>query len=514
MSEPDVFPGRRRYPQARPFRGPDAPLPPDDLLRLYGAKTLDPGTALVREGQTLRPTAYVADRLIVPVDIAPEAHRLLDSAAESLGLRLEMEDPRERVRRLATPLRLRPAEGRAAVTDAWTVLQTARVMDRERRLRRVGLDHVVLSHNGQTIGGEPYDEPHTPTGTGFGAGVAGEYTWTGYAGPLPLAVVLDPPRRAEALCHRPVVAVVDTGCGHHPWLVDGVDRDLAAYGTGPSPEDGGELTQPMDGARPTAAGHGTFISGIIRQLCPDADILAVGLLHADGIATELDLIEALAKLRDEAAAFIDSGGRQGRRVDVVSLSCGFYPEDTHDPNLVLLQTVLSDLGRLGIAVVASAGNDATSRPMYPAAFAPHKTGPVPAPEPGAVPLVSVGALNPDGTVALFSNSADWVLDWELGAALVSTMPQLDYGRNSVAATSDPVRGGRQCVDPDRFTGYNGGGGFGQWSGTSFAAPVLAGRLAQFIAADLADGECPAHHMTSVDQGWAAVDASVPGLSRP
>ncbi|MGG7378818.1 hypothetical protein ACQ7B2_08600, partial [Escherichia coli] len=67
----------------------------------------------------------------------------------------------------------------------------------------------------------------------------------------------------------------------------------------------------------------------------------------------------------------------------------------------------------------------------------------------------VGALNPDGTVALFSNSAEWVLDWELGAALVSTMPQLDYGRNSAAATGDPVRGARQCVDPDRFTGYNG-----------------------------------------------------------
>src|SRR5207248_2196378 len=159
--------------------------------------------------------------------------------------------------------------------------------------------------------------------------------------------------------------VVDTGCGYHPWLDDGVDRDLTAYGGDPSPEDGGEMTQPMDGARPTAAGHGTFISGIIRQLCPDADILAVGLLGADGLATELDLIEALAKLRDEARQFIDSGGRAGRRVDVVSLSCGFYPEDAEDPNLVLLQNVLADLGRLGVAVVASAGNDATTRPMYP-----------------------------------------------------------------------------------------------------------------------------------------------------
>ena len=37
-------------------------------------------------------------------------------------------------------------------------------------------------------------------------------------------------------------------------------------------------------------------------------------------------------------------------------------------DLGTLQRVLSDLGRLGVAVVSSAGNDATGRPMYPAAI--------------------------------------------------------------------------------------------------------------------------------------------------
>ena len=42
----------------------------------------------------------------------------------------------------------------------------------------------------------------------------------------------------------------------------------------------------------------------------------------------------------------------------------------------------------------------------------------------AVPLVSVGALNPDGSVALFSNAGAWVACHSPGAALVSTLPEV------------------------------------------------------------------------------------------
>ena len=88
-----------------------------------------------------------------------------------------------------------------------------------------------------------------------------------------------------------------------------------------------------------------------------------------------------------------------------------------------------------------------------------------------VPLVSVGALNPDGSVALFSNGGDWVACHSPGAALVSTLPQVDSGSDpgSTWATTAPgeraVASWRATVDPDSFTG------FGTWSGTSFAAPV-------------------------------------------
>ena len=64
----------------------------------------------------------------------------------------------------------------------------------------------------------------------------------------------------------------------------------------------------------------------------------------------------------------------------------------------------------GVVVVCSAGNDATSRPCFPAAFAPWSDGIGPiAAGPRLPAVVSVGALNPNrATDALFSNVGPWV----------------------------------------------------------------------------------------------------------
>jgi len=93
------------------------------------------------------------------------------------------------------------------------------------------------------------------------------------------------------------------------------------------------------------------------------------------------------------------------------------------------------------------------------------------------PLVSVGALNPNGTVALFSNIGPWVQTFATGAAVLSTVPAgtaptaFSGGLHATAAA--PIDGlNRETIDPDDFTG-----GFAVWSGTSFAAPVIAGRIA-------------------------------------
>jgi subtilisin family serine protease len=91
-------------------------------------------------------------------------------------------------------------------------------------------------------------------------------------------------------------------------------------------------------------------------------------------------------------------------------------------------------------------------------------------------VTTVGALNPDGSVALFNNAGPWVRSWRTGAALVSTMPPYTGGREPIARTT--VQGQqRESIDPDDF-----GGGFAVWSGTSFSSPVLAGEVAAALLA--------------------------------
>ena len=155
---------------------------------------------------------------------------------------------------------------------------------------------------------------------------------------------------------------------------------------------------------------------------------------------------------------------------VLNLSFSFYHETPDDP------TAISEIAELlrklrddhDVVVVCSAGNEATDRPTYPAAL----------PNTGERHL-SVGALNPaDHSVALFSNIGDWVDVYAPGVSLVSTVP-VDFDGGIQAGTRDDKNGRRrETLDVDDFRG-----GFGVWSGTSFAAPVVAGR----IAAQIADG---------------------------
>jgi subtilisin family serine protease len=123
-------------------------------------------------------------------------------------------------------------------------------------------------------------------------------------------------------------------------------------------------------------------------------------------------------------------------------------------------------------VVAAAGNDSTTRRFYPAALAGRP------PRAGSVPVVSVSALNPNGTKAAFADDGDWVNCWASGAAIVSTMPAWLRGDR----TPDLHAGNRETLDIDDYSA-----GFGIWSGTSFAAPLVAATLAgQLLAQSTGD----------------------------
>ena len=183
---------------------------------------------------------------------------------------------------------------------------------------------------------------------------------------------------------RPVVAVLDTGTGEHPWFTgDVVVRDPEVLGIpiGPYPpvspawrdsERVGIRAEPLTGGLDPAAAHGTFIAGLVHQRCPDATVLSCRLYGGEGVIAEDDLLTGLRRLL--LFHLLGLLGRPGyRSVDVVSLSLGYYHERPQDADFDGPFGALIDaLRRHGVAV-ASAGNDSSTRPCYPAAFAPWLT---------------------------------------------------------------------------------------------------------------------------------------------
>ncbi|WP_345802845.1 S8/S53 family peptidase [Microbacterium sp. AZCO] len=455
-------------------------------------------------------TVYVTDELLIDTAVVDEeALRSLRALAGTAGWRLEFEEdrrelaafasrqtaPRSRGASTTVPVRLRAertGERVAATPDAWALLREVRRSSWGKR--GIGLNHVLsidslgvnpfkanpfkanpfkanpfkanpFKANG-TVGIDSYAEP------GFG----GLQPVT-YLGPAPLGP--DP----EA---GPIVAIFDTGCGKHPWLEDAVNPLLAsaaAISMPPdprgNPDDEPSLAEPLDGIFDDAAGHGTFIAGIIRQKCPEALILPIRVADGEGVIIEDDLLGALGLLVE----FMDDRAKEDParpNVSVLNLSFSYYHETPDDPDTVSeMAKLLDDVRSRGCVVVCSAGNDATARPTYPAA--------IPATDPGR--HVSVGALNPsDRSVALFSNIGDWVRVYAPGVSVMSTLP-IGFEGGLQSGTSNPELGLlRQTLDADDFRG-----GFGVWSGTSFAAPVVAG----LVAARIAAGESPEAATASV-----------------
>jgi subtilisin family serine protease len=241
---------------------------------------------------------------------------------------------------------------------------------------------------------------------------------------------------------------------------------------------------PLIGMLDVATGHGTYIAGIVRQVVPEATVLSIRIMHSDDVVYEGDLINALTLLADRVA--FAQAGHMEDMVDVVSLSLGYFDESPADALYSSgLWLVIKKLLGMGVAVFASAGNSATSQMCFPAAFAV-------SPTPGPVRMISVGALNPNGTKALFSNDGRWVRAWADGAAVVSTFP-VDINGACMPAVRVPAqpRPGKRSVDRSALDPDDFGGGFATWSGTSFSAPLLAAYFAAQLLKNASDGSSPA-----------------------
>jgi subtilisin family serine protease len=287
-----------------------------------------------------------------------------------------------------------------------------------------------------------------------------------------------------------VIAVPDTGIGTHPWFgpasrakVGATWHGLSLSAPGVGNPDSSLAIDSLTGALEPLAGHGTFIAGLLRQGCPQASILSLPVMRASGAVVEGDLHEVLSLLLLRHIEGQETDNKD-LVVDVLSMSLGYYHESPADEITdEQFRALMAAFVERGVVVVAAAGNDSTDQPLYPAGFTAPLLG-----EPG-LPMAAVGSLNAaPGTVALFSNGGTWVNAYRQGAAVVSTMPTNFQGPGG-ASTEIPAATGRTrgTMDPDDFSS-----GFGVWSGTSFAAPILAAEVAAALVREdgLKNVDCP------------------------
>jgi hypothetical protein len=524
---------------------------PESLLQRHGALVLNPAAAVSIPGWPApRSTVYRARTLLVPGNLlhGPQAEEINEVLAQ-VGMRLvapPVPDEADREgfnaqlrQRLPRPALLTPlapsknAVAPPAVIDAWVALQALRAAadakhrDLDRRaVSQISLEHLLI---GAAITGNPITEGGGLSGGNpSGGGVTGptstdSYLYNGGDGRAPVEVCMEAPdwstdeHCAEEYGRRAVVAVLDTGVRAHSWLnvhldptapggyvADGfvevsqamqdlITAQAVAVRIGNHdlprqviefPWDGPVTAEPLVGELDTHTGHGTFIAGIVRQVAPRAKVLSLRIMHSDGIVYEGDLICALGLLAERVAAAAD--GDMARMVDVLCLSLGYYSESEADVVYSSgLRVVIDVLLELGVAVIAAAGNYASSRRFYPAAFAAQ-------PPPGQIPLISVGALNPNGSKALFSDGGKWVTAWASGAAMISTFPHDVNGSRApeVRMRAHPANElpaahalppAREALDPDDYSC-----GFAAWSGTSFAAPLLAAHVVRSLMRAAAD----------------------------
>lgn len=499
-----------------------------DAARAEGVP-LDPTSEPV-EGVNAYPTDYAADHLLVTTadDLEATLAALRPAAADfGWGIRLENLDrsaldvptANDRARRgreldLPTIYRVQifpqpsPDKDDQPVPpiDAWRLLQRTRARSGS-KLKGVSLDHVMtvdpMGPSTNPFGNKTTKGTTSPFGNKTTIHGIDSYGWPGSGGRQVTAYVGPPPVRRAPITgkgRRPVVAVLDTGCGDHLWLPDDIvtrypkldGRVIGADNLLTDPERDGDLAGPFDGALDGSSGHGTFIAGIVRQVCPEAEIVSIRVADSQGNVLEGAFMLAVRSLVKWMARTPEEGGRQ---IDVINLSLGYYHETPEDD---LFDRTLSELllaARLrGCAVVCSAGNDATDRPTFPAALWRWRGREFSVPDPAsAAPHLSVGARNPNGTVALFSNIGRWVTTYAPGASVLSTYPPFNGGlQPEVRDDRGELR--RETIDPDDFTGPRlpgrqgkVGAGFALWSGTSFAAPYVAAKLAEELAGPLMSG---------------------------
>ncbi|ANZ43009.1 peptidase S8/S53 subtilisin kexin sedolisin [Lentzea guizhouensis] len=183
-------------------------------------------------------------------------------------------------------------------------------------------------------------------------------------------------------------------------------------------------------------GHGTFVAGVIQSAACGVAFDPEVALDVNGFGDEERLVAKIAEM-----------GK--KRLDLLNLSLGCYTED--DVASEPLRNAINALPPETV-VVASAGNRGDQRPSWPAAFC-------------RVTAVAALAQNSDGLIipACYSSFGHWVDACAIG------------NRSSTYLKGEWKLPGEPGATPFALWAY--------WSGTSFAAPWVTGRIAATMAKD-------------------------------
>jgi hypothetical protein len=269
--------------------------------------------------------------------------------------------------------------------------------------------------------------------------------------PSPLGELPDAPPWTESAPH-PVVAVLDSGVQPHHWLNSAPsflvhEHVLDSWRRPLPPDDPASRPYPPG----THWGHGTFIAGLIRRTAPNARVLSMRVMNSKGIVQDVDAINALNWLAGHRVAdfVLMAFGRPASSDDLLI---------HHD-----LRDAVKALADQGVTVVASAGNQGSDLPVYPAAFAAEL----------GKKVVSVGAAMSRVYRAPYSNYGPWVTVGWLGTDIVSIHPQTIHKAGFHQTSPSDIDNPIDPVAEDSCA---------WWSGTSFAAAIAAGHLANGQAA--------------------------------
>jgi subtilisin family serine protease len=183
-----------------------------------------------------------------------------------------------------------------------------------------------------------------------------------------------------------------------------------------------------------------FVAGILAGRARTASINVTNHLVRHGVVLE----SALAAVLDTAL---------DQNPHVINMSAGTTTADNTPP--IALSVVNDKLKTKQTMLVAAAGNDqSATEKFWPAAF-PN--------------VISVGALDEWGVQAGYSNFGPWVQVWARGSNIVNAYPKGAY------QYAEPPYGPGDTVTFPQW--------LARWSGTSFAAPIVAGRIAAYLAAN-------------------------------